>query len=69
MINIKWVIFQLYYGENKLHFDKMMIMMSSFVLDQHTEFDFYRASSLKHDVPLGYIILIIMSQQVFPLTQ
>jgi len=26
--------FQLYYSENKLHFDKMM-MMSDFVLDQH----------------------------------
>ena len=41
-----------------------------FVLDQHTELDFYSASSLKKEsvdkpvAPLGHIILIL-SQQVF----
>jgi hypothetical protein len=44
-----------------------------FVLDQHTELDFYSASSLKqqsacrHVAPLGHIILI-PSQPVFALT-
>ena len=44
-----------------------------FVLDQHTELDFYCASSLKqqsvgrHVAPLGHIILI-PSQPVFALT-
>ena len=44
-----------------------------FVLDQHAEFDFYSASSLKqqsasrHVAPLGHIILI-PSQPVFALT-
>ena len=43
-----------------------------FVLDQHAEWDFYRASSLKqqswgrHVAPLGQIILI-PSQPVFAL--
>ena len=43
-----------------------------FVLDQHTELDFYSASSLKqqssdrHVAPLGHIILI-PSQPVFTL--
>ena len=44
-----------------------------FVLDQHAEFDFYSASSLKqqsadrHVTPLGHIILI-PSQPVFALS-
>jgi len=44
-----------------------------FVLDQHAEFDFYSASSLKqqsadrHVAPLGHIILI-PSQAAFALT-
>jgi hypothetical protein len=44
-----------------------------FVLDQHSELDFYSASSLKqqsagrHVAPLGHIILI-PSQPVFALT-
>jgi hypothetical protein len=44
-----------------------------FVLDQHTELDFYSATSLKqqsvgrHVAPLGHIILI-PSQPVFDLT-
>ena len=44
-----------------------------FVLDQHTELDFYSASSLKqqsagrHVTPLGHIILI-SSQRVFALS-
>jgi len=55
----------LYYGENKLYVNEMM---SSFVLDQQAEFDFYSASSLKHEVPLGHIISI-PSNQVFAPTQ
>ena len=35
LLNTKWKKFQLYHGENKLHFNEMM-MMSDFVLDQHT---------------------------------
>jgi hypothetical protein len=40
-------------------------MRSAFVLDQHTNLDFYSASSLKqqsagrHVAPLGHIILIL----------
>ena len=50
------------HGENKLHFDEMIGFR--FVLDQHTELDFYSASSLKQQsagryvAPLGNIILI-----------
>jgi hypothetical protein len=44
----------------------------TFVLDQHAEFDFYSASSLKqsvvkHVAPLGHIILI-PNQPVFALS-
>jgi predicted alpha/beta hydrolase len=45
-----------------------------FALDQHTELDFYRASSLKqqsvgrHVAPLGHIILIPSRQPVFALS-
>ena len=35
LLNTKWKKIQLYHGENKLHFNEMM-MMSDFVLDQHT---------------------------------
>jgi hypothetical protein len=45
LFNPKWTIFQLYHGKNKLH--EMMLMMVSFVLDQHTWLDFYCASSPK----------------------
>ena len=50
------------HGENKLHFDEMIGFR--FVLDQHTELDFYSASSLKQQsagryvAPLGHIIMI-----------
>ena len=49
------------------------VMRGRFVLYQHTELDFYSASSLKqqstdrHVAPLGHIILIL-SQSVFVLT-
>jgi hypothetical protein len=49
------------------------VMRGRFVLYQHTELDFYSASSLKqqstdrHVAPLGHIILIL-SQPVFVLT-
>jgi hypothetical protein len=65
-------IFQLYHGENKDNFqwddDEVL-----FVLDQHAEFDFYSASSLKQQsvgryvAPLGHIIMI-PSQSVFALS-
>jgi len=64
-------IFQLFYDQNKLRFDDDDDVL--FVLDQHTELDFYSASSLKqqsagrHVAPIGYIILI-PSQSVFVLT-
>jgi hypothetical protein len=51
----------------------MLMRSASNVLDQHAEFDFYSASSLKqqsadrHVVPLGHIILIV-SQPVFALS-
>ena len=51
----------------------MMIMMSTFLLDQHAQLDFYNASSLKqqsvdrHVVPLKHIVLI-QSQPVFALS-
>ena len=46
ILNNKWTIFQLYYGENKLlQWNDNDIR---FVLDQYAELDFYRsASSLK----------------------
>jgi hypothetical protein len=82
ILELDWVIvvqhqfsnFQLYYGENKFpgnfqwNDDEV-----HFVLDQHTELDFYSASSLKqqsagrHIDPLGNIILI-PSQPVFALS-
>ena len=69
---IEWIIvvqrklmvnFQLYHGENKLHFDNMIIYVR-FILDQDALLDFYSASSLKK---LGHIILILI-QSVFTLT-
>ena len=69
----KLAIFQLYHGENRLHFVDGDIY---FVLDQNTpQLDFYNAiyNSLKQDfsgrhiAPLGHIILIL-SQPVFALT-
>ena len=56
----------LYHDKNKLDFHDDVC----FVLDQHTELNFYSASSLKqqsldrHVAPLGHIILI-PSQPVF----
>jgi hypothetical protein len=57
------------HGENNLIFNDEV----HFVLDQHTELDFYSASSLKqqsadrHVAPLGHIILI-PSQPAFALS-
>ena len=51
----------------------MLMRSASNVLDQHAEFDFYSASSLKqqsagrHLAPLGHFILI-PSQPVFALS-
>jgi hypothetical protein len=65
-------IFQLFYDQNKLRFDDDDDDVL-FVLDQHTELDFYSASTLKqqsagrHVAPIGYIILIPV-QSVFVLT-
>jgi len=28
LLNAKWAIFQLYHGENKLHFDEMMMIFA-----------------------------------------
>jgi hypothetical protein len=59
--------FQLYYGENKLIFNKNNDEVR-FVLDLHAEFDFYSDSPLKqrstgrHVAPLGYIIRIQANQ-------
>jgi hypothetical protein len=48
--------------------DEMIMMMSSFVLDQHVKLDFNSASSLKQQsASLGNIILI-RSQPNFALT-
>jgi hypothetical protein len=72
LFNANSAIFQLYYGENKLIYNEMM-MRSTFVLDQHAELDFYSASSLKQQsadryvAPLGHIILIPI-QPVFALS-
>ena len=55
-------IFQLFYDQNKLRFDDDDDVL--FVLDQHTELDFYSASSLKqqsagrHVAPIRRIIMI-----------
>jgi hypothetical protein len=65
LFNANSAIFQLYDGENKSIFNEMKTMRSAFVLDQHTNLDFYSASSLKqqsagrHVAPLGHIILIL----------
>ena len=65
LFNANSAIFQLYHGENRSIFNEIR-----FVLDQHAELDFHRASSLKqqsagrHVAPLGHIILI-PSQSVF----
>ena len=65
-------IFQLYYDENKLFLNDDHDEVR-FVLDQHTELDFYSASSLKqqsaerHLSPLGHI-MPIPSQPVFALS-
>ena len=47
LFNARWAIFQPYHGENKLPFDEMIMMIFVFILEQHTEFDFYSATSLK----------------------
>ena len=71
LFNANSAIFQLYHGENKLIFNDGDEVR--FVLDQHTELDFYSASSLKqqsagrHVAPLELIILI-PSRPVFALT-
>ena len=65
-------IFQLYDGENKSIFNFQWDDDDEvrFVLDQHSNLDFYSASSLKqqtagrHVAPLGHIILIL-NQSVF----
>ena len=44
MFNAKRGIFQLYHGENKLHFNDNNV---HFVLHQHAKFDSNSASSLK----------------------
>jgi hypothetical protein len=50
-----------------------LVFVVHFVLDQHTELDFYSARSLKqqsagrHVAPLGHIILIL-TQEVFILS-
>ena len=68
LFNANSVIFQLYHVENKLIFNKVC-----FVLDQHTELDFYNVCSLKqqstdrHVGPFGHIILI-PRQPVFDLS-
>jgi hypothetical protein len=73
LFNANSAIFQLYHGENKIIFNGMLMRFASNVLDQHAEFDFYSASSLKqqsagrHFAPLGHIILI-PSQPVFALS-
>ena len=59
LFSAKLAIFELYYGENKAHFAKLMMMspLSGLV-------GFYSASSLKqrpsigHVAPLGHIVLI-----------
>ena len=59
--------FQLYYGENKLIFNKNNDEVR-FVLDLHAEVDFYSDSPLKqrstgrHVAPLGHIIRIQANQ-------
>jgi len=60
-------IVQLCHGENKLHFDEMMMIMIAFVLDQYTELDFYSASSLKQQSVGRVHIILILSQPVFAL--
>ena len=73
MFNVNSEIFQLYHGENKLINIQRDDDEVHFVLDQHNDLDFYRASSLKQQsvdirvATLGYIILI-PSQPVFPLS-
>ena len=65
LFNANSTIFQLYHGENKLIFNKMMM--------RSAELDLYSASSLKqqsmgrHVAPPGHIILI-PSQPVFALS-
>jgi hypothetical protein len=65
LFNDNSAIFQLYYGENKLIFNEMLM--------RSAELDFYSASSLKqksadrHVAPLGHIFLI-RSQPVFALS-
>ena len=72
MFNANSSLFQLYHGENKLIFNKMM-MIIRFVLDQHAQLELYGVSSLKqqsagrHVAPLGHIILI-PSQLIFALS-
>ena len=59
LFNATKAIFQLYYDENKLHFDGVL-----FVLVQQAELDFYSVSLVKqqytgrHVAPLRHIVLI-----------
>jgi hypothetical protein len=51
MLSANWIIFQLYHGENELHFDDDDDDDddddSHFVLDQHAELEFNSASWLR----------------------
>ena len=71
MLNANSAMFHLYHGEiNLLFIDDDEVR---FVLDHHTELDFYSASALKQQsvgrriAPLGHIILI-PGQPVFALS-
>jgi len=63
LFNANWAIFQLYHMA-RTSYIQWNDDDVRFVLDQHAEFDFYSASSLKqqskgrHVAPLGHIILI-----------
>ena len=48
LFNTKWKFFQIYHGKNRFWWDNDVC----FVPDQHTELDFYSASSLKNSLQI-----------------
>ena len=63
LFSSKWAIFQLYHGDDKLHFDEIISALWNFYNDSSLK----QQSAGRHVVPLWHIILI-PRQPVFVLT-
>ena len=66
MSDAKWTIFQLYHGENKLHFDEVMMSRPTCWVGFYSVTPLKQQSMGRHVTPLGHIL--ISSHPVFTLT-